>query len=65
VQYYAESENTHPGIDDTNGYSGTIIRTDLISTEEHSQQSHDQVRRSLIRHDSDKLAASVIKLLST
>lgn len=62
VQHYEETEGTKPVVDDTNGYSGTIIRTDLISTEEQKQNSADQVRRSLIRHDSDKLAAAIINL---
>lgn len=50
-----------PVVDNLNG--SRIIRDDLISNEILSQDPHDKVQRSLIRHDGDKIAKVIAQLI--
>lgn len=65
VELYATIDGTKPVIDDADdSVAETIVRTDLISHQQSEKSSSDTVVRSLIRHDSDKLASAVISLLT-
>ncbi len=63
VKRYQETEGTKPVVDDLENIAGAI-RTDLISKELVEQKNNDLVKRSLLRHDSDKLAESVMKIIN-
>ncbi|MEX0913197.1 MAG: gluconeogenesis factor YvcK family protein [Candidatus Paceibacterota bacterium] len=66
IERYKKEEGTRPVVDDIENDSKLIVvRTDLISHEDNQQPVGDQVRRSLIRHDSDKLAAAVLSVLNS
>lgn len=49
-------------VEDDLGKSG-VVRADLVSSEIYKKPKSDKLVRSLIRHDSDKLAREVIKLI--
>ncbi len=57
-----KAENDSPVIDDLkdNGYQ--IIRADFLAEDPVEKNSGDQLKRSLIRHDSDKLAETLNSL---
>lgn len=55
-------ENAEPVVDDT-FKDDRVVRTDLLASEEIKAESGDNVRRSLIRHDSDKVAQAIQRLL--
>lgn len=66
VAWYEASEGTKPVIDNIGDtFASTIVRSDLVADEPFIQGGADHVRRSLIRHDSDKLAASILTVLSS
>lgn len=53
-----------PVIDDiANSYPGDVIRTDLVNVEEVKVNSSDKLKRSLIRHSSEKIAIQILSLL--
>ena len=56
-----EAERGFPVTDDLAG-NPRVIRADLLATETVSKPSGDVLKRSLIRHDSDKLARALEKL---
>jgi len=59
-----EEEKANPVKDDLekgNGYK--VIREDLVSREVYKKVLTDKLKRSLIRHDSDKLARAIHSLL--
>jgi len=59
-----ESQQEFPVVDDLaagNGYA--IVRDDFLAQEEIKKTSGDVLKRSLIRHDSDKLARAIASLL--
>lgn len=58
-KYHAVGE--HPVKDDM-GDDPTVVRTDLLGMKEITTEDGDVVRRSFIRHDSDKLAAALMAL---
>ena len=58
-----ESQQEFPIIDDCGAGEACIIRDDFLATEEIKKSSGDTLKRSLIRHDSDKLAEALMKLL--
>ena len=60
---YREIERVDPVVDDADQLSVTVVRADLLATEQIEQHQTDTVKRSLIRHDSDKLALTLINLL--
>jgi uncharacterized cofD-like protein len=60
---YAE-EGDHPVLDNCGLGSTKIVRLPLVATEEIRTMSGDTLTRSLIRHDSMKLAAGLMPLLS-
>jgi hypothetical protein len=41
-----------------------IIRTDLLSQMVAESQAGDNIKRSMIRHDPDKLAQEIMKLVN-
>lgn len=58
---YAD-ENAYPVVDDL-GDDPTIIRQNLLAREDIVTQKGDVLRRSLIRHDSRKIAKLIAKLI--
>jgi uncharacterized cofD-like protein len=50
-------------VDDLINTPFKVIRADLINTTEYKKSKSDKLIRSLIRHDSDKLAKQLVKLL--
>lgn len=60
-----ELENGFPVVDDLDSSKAKfkLIRTDLLGEEEIKKPSGDVLVRSLIRHDSDKLAKEIVKLI--
>ncbi|MCX6705849.1 MAG: YvcK family protein [Candidatus Woesebacteria bacterium] len=60
-----KKENAEPVKDDLKRYTGKtkIIRKSLISNKVYEKPKSDKIERSLIRHDSDKLAKVVVDLL--
>lgn len=60
-----KEENAEPVKDDLKDYAGKtkIVRKSLISSKVYEKSKGDILERSLIRHDSDKLAKVVVELL--
>jgi uncharacterized cofD-like protein len=56
-------ENEFPVIDDLEDSYFKVIRGDFLSEKETKKVAGDILKRSLIRHDSDKLAKAIINLL--
>ncbi len=62
---YKNKENSLPVRDElTDQTEVNIIRTDLLSDTIYKQSSCDNVKRSLIRHDPQKLARNLHKIIS-
>lgn len=62
AKVYAKAQE-FPVVDDLNGDPNTqVIRCDLISKVPVQQVASDKVPRSLLRHDSNKLAKKIIEL---
>jgi len=57
-----EKENDFPVVDDL-GDGDHIVRTDLLANESVTIASGDTLKRSLIRHDSDKIAMALSSLV--
>ncbi len=62
IKKYEKEENSIAVKDDLEGGSFKIIRGDFLNKKEVKKSSADSLKRSLIRHDSDKLAKSLAKL---
>jgi uncharacterized cofD-like protein len=63
ISWYAKT-NAEPMKDDLDAVKGIkVIRSDFVDKEIHSKHSADKLTRSLIRHDPDKLAESLVSLL--
>lgn len=60
---YQKLEGTVPVVDDADNLSVNVLRQDLLAEDKIIQNQFDTVKRSLIRHDSDKLALAIIGLL--
>jgi len=59
-----EEEMAYPVVDDFNGDGKPkVVRGNFISKEIYEKSKSDKLVRSLIRHDSDKLAKAIISLL--
>ncbi len=60
-----KEENAEPVEDDLKDYKGKtkIVRKSVISNKIYQKPKGDILERSLIRHDSDKLAKAVVELL--
>lgn len=58
-----EQQHEFPIVDEMGDFKGSTIRGDFLAPEELKKPSGDVLKRSLIRHDSDKLAAAFITLL--
>lgn len=59
---YHKHESAKPVLDDLARHR-SVVRTDLLATEEIKRQSGDTLKRSLMRHDPDKLAGQILRLL--
>lgn len=64
LEWYT-SHHEHPVEDDLNpdNFSGTIIRTDLVDRKQFTKPDADKLSRSILRHDSDKLAEELLKII--
>lgn len=59
-----KQEKAHPVLDDLKEKDGyKVIRADLISAKVHKRHLTDKLKRSLIRHDSEKLAKVIYSLV--
>ena len=59
-----KAQNEFPVIDDLDRGKGfNVMRGNFLAAEEVHKPSGDVLKRSLIRHDSDKLAKVIISLL--
>ncbi|MCI0533019.1 YvcK family protein [bacterium] len=58
-----EKERDFPVKDDLMDFTSAVVRAPLLSSEIIATKKGDTVRRSLIRHDSDKLAREIMGLL--
>ena len=56
-------EKAQPVVDDLNDNHLKVIRKNFVATEVYKNQNGDKLKRSLIRHDSEKLAKAVVDLL--
>ena len=56
--------NDSPVIDDVSEMDKNIIRADLLAEEVVEKQQGDTLKRSLIRHDSDKVAREIMKIVN-
>lgn len=61
LDYYAKEEE-YPVLDDFNG-DQRVVKSDIISSIEAKQNGVDSVRRSVLRHDSNKLAKIFSKFI--
>lgn len=64
IERYAEGFQ-YPVIDDCDGLSCKVIRTDLLSSDEVVKRSGDVLQRSLVRGDGDKFAELLMTLIPT
>ncbi len=63
LERYKE-EKAHPVLDDLeNENEYKVIRKDFLSSKIYSKNLTDKLKRSLIRHDSDKLAKAIVSLI--
>ncbi len=64
LEWYT-SHGEKPVEDDlnTDNFSGTIIRTDLVDRKQFTKTDADKLSRSILRHDSDKLAEEILKII--
>ena len=58
-----KEENDFPVKDDLNSEEYEVVRADLLMPREIKRSSGDVVKRSLIRHDPDKVAWEIFKVL--
>lgn len=58
-----KEEKAYPVRDDLNGEELKVKRGNFISQKIYSKPKSDKIRRSLIRHNSQKLAKAIISLL--
>ncbi len=63
VQHYADTEGVHPISYDVVHEQITLCPASIVNQERFSPQSGDVLTRSLIRHDSEALAAAIVDLL--
>jgi uncharacterized cofD-like protein len=64
LRKYESYENAYPVKDDL-GKDPRVIRTDLLASKEVQKSSGDLIKRSLIRHDSDKIAQCIMNIVQT
>lgn len=64
LEWY-KSHGENPVEDDLNNsnFSGTIIREDLINRKQFTKPDADKLVRSILRHDSAKLAHALLKII--
>ena len=58
-----QKEHEYPVVDDLNKDPSRVIRGDFVSTKFSGQITADAVKRSLLRHDKDKLTRAIMKLI--
>lgn len=64
VARYQDKEGIYPVVDDADNSKYQVVRVNLVCGQSVSQQPFDAVSRSLIRHDSDKLAKILKQIFS-
>ena len=47
----------------TNGFKGTILKDDVINRSHIEKTSSDALTRSILRHDTEKLATLLVKII--
>jgi 2-phospho-L-lactate transferase/gluconeogenesis factor (CofD/UPF0052 family) len=62
---YKKEKNDYPVKDNLRRTPYTVIRTDLLSREIVRKHTHDLLWRSLIRHDSNKVAKVLLSIFDT
>lgn len=64
IDYYQKQDQTKPIVDDADKLTDIkVVRADLISNFLHAPTNGDVITRSLIRHDSEKVAKNLLLLL--
>ncbi len=63
VLRFYEEENEFPVEDDLDGHSYELLRGNFMAETVFQKDSSDKLKRSLIRHDTDKLAWELMKIL--
>ena len=58
-----KSEKDSPVVDDLKNDGYQIIRDDFLASDPIEKASGDKLKRSFIRHDSEKLAQKIFELL--
>ncbi len=58
-----KQENAHPVVDDIKDRIG-VIREDVLSAKEYKKSNVDIVKRSFIRHDSEKVAKAIMGIVN-
>jgi len=67
LDWYKKSSNVEPIEDDLKKKSDAksrIVRLDLLSETKYEQSIADRIRRSLIRHDPDKVSKAIIDIVN-
>lgn len=62
LQLYSQ-ENAQPVVDDLKSNHPKIVRKNFVAARVYKNSKGDTIKRSLIRHDSEKLAKAIIDLL--
>lgn len=68
IKTYKEVDNAVPVLDDISGdtyHEAKVIRTSLLSNNVFKPNKSDSVKRSLLRHDPEKLAEVLFKIISS
>lgn len=63
VKYYFDTEGTNPVVDDVDDTGVKVVRTDLLENTIIERVEGDVLKRSLIRHDPDKVAKAILNLV--
>jgi len=63
IKRYYEKDKETPVVDDLNGDSYKLVRNDFLAEGPIKRKSGDLLKRSLIRHDSDKLAKAIMEIV--
>ncbi len=63
LQYYASSESSFPIENDLREEKYALVKGDFLSERLFTPQSGDTLKRSLLRHDPDKLAKALVGIL--
>lgn len=65
LRYYASFENSYPVEDDLRDDAGyRVVRGNFLARQTFKPQKGDKLKRSLLRHDPDKLAKALVGIIS-